>query len=126
MRRRVGLAVAAGRSLIATFALASVACGPSVRSEPMVDLPSREGSAEVLLFVRDEKIPACPWEIVGTVSGERGWAATADGRRKAEDAARTMGGQALLLATRSATEAQVVRFLDPYSLCDPVAGPPEP
>ena len=125
MRRPAGLAVAAGRAVAATLALAGLACGPSVRSEPMVDVPSREEGAEVLLFVRDEKIPLCPWEILGTVSGERGWVETEGGRRKAEDAARRMGGQALLLATRTDAEAQVVRFLDPYSICDPVAGPPE-
>jgi hypothetical protein len=91
----------------------------------MVVAPPGEEDAAILLFVRDEKIPACPWEILGTVSGERGWAETADGRRAAEDAARKMGGQALLLATRSDAEARVIRFLDPYSLCDPVAAPPE-
>jgi len=120
VRRPLGLAGAAA------CLLSAVACGPSVRSEPLVEVPSQDESAEVRLFVRDERIPDCPWEILGTVSGESGWAGTTDGRRKAEDAARNMGGQALLLETRADADAQVVRFLDPYSLCDPGPGAPEP
>jgi hypothetical protein len=30
-----------------------------------------------------------------------------------------MGGQAVILESREDTEATVIRFLDPYSLCDP-------
>lgn len=115
------------RHVFAWLPVASaLACGPAVRPEPMVEVAPREESAEVLVFSRDEKIPACPWEVIGTVSGEAGWARDADGLREAREEARKMGGQALLLASRGDDEAQVVRFLDPYSLCDPETGPTRP
>ncbi|MFO7586525.1 MAG: hypothetical protein R6X22_00480 [Gemmatimonadota bacterium] len=116
------LAMAA--ALLAAIPVA--ACGPSVASEPMVELPARPGDAVILVFARDEKVPACPWEVIGSVSAEPGWALDPDALREASDAARKMGGHALLLAARSDAGAQVIRFLDPLSLCDPETGPTRP
>lgn len=119
--------LAGARGSVAGLAVAlAVACGPAVEADPMVELPARDEDAAVLVFVRDESVPACPWEVIGTISARNGETLATDGFREARDAARRIGGQAVLLATRSDREGQVIRFLDPRSLCDPASGPTRP
>jgi len=102
-------------------ALFGLACsGPAVETRPMVLLPPRSDDATVYLFVRDEVSPGCPWEVVGSVEAEAGWPDRESDRKAVEKAVREMGGQGILLGARMDPKADVIRFLDPISLCDPL------
>lgn len=109
---------------VAGLAIAVSACGPSVASDPLVTAPPRVPDEEVLVFVRSERPPACPWEVLGSLGGP-GAKPIDEGSRLAEakKAAARMGGDAVLFAAVPASQAQVIRFLDPRSLCDPHEGP---
>ena len=101
-----------------------LACsGPAVETRPLVRLPPRSDDATVYLFVRDEVSPGCPWEVVGSVEAEAGWPDRESDRQAVEKAVREMGGQGILLGAREDAEADVIRFLDPISLCDPLEAP---
>ncbi|MDT8437221.1 MAG: hypothetical protein RRA92_10760 [Gemmatimonadota bacterium] len=119
-RRVTGLAAV----LVAGLA---AACGASVSSDPLVRAPARPDDAEVLVFVRSESPPRCPWEVLGTV-GEEGAGPLDEGPRlgAARRAVARMGGDALLLAAAGDARGQVIRFLDPRRLCDPLVGPDRP
>lgn len=104
--------------------LSSASCsGPTVEPQPLVQLPPRPDDATVYLFVRDEATPGCPWEVIGSVSADAGWLDREPDREGVEQAVRTMGGQGVLLGARGDPEADVIRFLDPISLCDPLEAP---
>jgi len=104
--------------------LSSASCGgPTVEPQPLVRLPPRPADATVYLFVRDEATPGCPWEVIGSVSADAGWLDREPDRKGVEQAVRAMGGQGVLLGARGDPEADVIRFLDPISLCDPLAAP---
>jgi len=76
--------------------------------------------------VREETPPACPWEVVGSVVADQGWLDREADRKDVEEAVRTMGGQGVLLLEREDAEADVVRFLDPISICDPATAGHQP
>ena len=104
--------------------LPSASCGgPTVEPHPLVQLPARPDDATVYLFVRDEATPGCPWEVIGSVSADAGWLDREPDREGVEQAVRTMGGQGVIVGTRGDSEADVIRFLDPISLCDPLEAP---
>ncbi len=108
-------------------AISGLACGgPAIETRPLVTLPPRPDDATVYLFVRDEVSPGCPWEVVGNVEAEAGWPDRESDRKGVEQAVREMGGQGILLGTRMDREADVIRFLDPISLCDPLDAPRGP
>ena len=108
-------------------ALPGFACGgPTVETRPLVQLPPRPDDATVYLFVREEAIPGCPWEVVGSVAADAGWLDRESDRKAVERAVRAMGGQGVLLGAREDPEADVIRFLDPISLCNPLDAPREP
>lgn len=108
-------------------AIFGLACGgPAIETRPLVTLPPRPDDATVYLFVRDEVSPGCPWEVVGTVKAEAGWPDRESDRKGVEKAVREMGGQGALLGARLDPEADVIRFLDPISLCDPLDPPRAP
>ena len=111
------------RALILAVAVGSACSGPTVESRPLVQLPPRSDDATVYLFVRDEAPPGCPWEVVGSVAAEAGWLDRESDRAGVEKAVRAMGGQGVLLGAREDPEADVIRFLDPISLCDPLDKP---
>jgi len=107
--------------------LPGFACGgPAVEAHPMVQLPPRPDDSTVYLFVREEAQPGCPWEVVGSVAADPGWLDRESDRKGVEKAVRAMGGQGVLLGAREDPEADVIRFLDPISLCDPLDAPREP
>jgi hypothetical protein len=114
--------------MVLTFAaISGLACGgPAVETRPLVTLPPKPADSTVYLFVRDEATPGCPWEVVGSVEAEAGWLDRESARSDVEKAVRVMGGQAVLLGSREDSEAEVIRFLDPISLCDPLEAPREP
>lgn len=71
------------------------------------------------MYVRDrDGIPSCPWEVLGTVEVERGWADDEDARRSAMRAAAELGGHALMVESAADGEARILRFFDP--LCNPL------
>jgi hypothetical protein len=106
---------------------AGFACsGPTVETRPLVRLPPRPDDATVYLFVREEATPGCPWEVIGSVAADTGWLDRESDRKSVERAVRAMGGQGVLLGAREDREADVIRFLDPISLCDPLDAPREP
>lgn len=108
-------------------AISGLACGgPAIETRPLVTLPPRPDDATVYLFVRDEVSPGCPWEVVGTVTAETGWPDRESDRQAVEQAVREIGGQGILLEARPDPEADVIRFLDPISLCDPLDPPRAP
>mgnify|MGYP001551449094 FL=1 len=108
-------------------ALFGLGCsGPAVETRPLVLLPPRPDEAKVYSFVRDEVSPGCPWEVVGSVAAEAGWLDRESDRKAVEQAVREMGGQGILLGARTDPEADVIRFLDPISLCDPLDAPRAP
>lgn len=95
------------------------ACGPRVSAVETAEVRAREPDAEVLVYVRDrDGIPACPWEVLGTVEVEPGWAEDERARRAAERAAAELGGHALMAETAASGEARILRFFDP--LCNPL------
>ena len=100
--------------------------GPTVETRPLVQLPPRPDDATVYLFVREEATPGCPWEVIGSVAADTGWLDRESDRKSVERAVRAMGGQGVLLGAREDPEADVIRFLDPISLCDPLEAPREP
>ena len=100
--------------------------GPTVETRPLVQLPPRPDDATVYLFVREEATPGCPWEVIGSVAADAGWLDRESDRKSVERAVRAMGGQGVLLGAREDPEADVIRFLDPISLCDPLEAPREP
>ena len=112
-------------ALILAAAVGSACTGPTVESWPLVQLPPRSDNATVYLFVRDEAKPGCPWEVVGSVAADAGWLDRESDREAVEQAVRAMGGQGVLLGAREDPEADVIRFLDPISLCDPLDAPRE-
>ena len=106
--------------LLPLLLLAGIGCGSSgVTTHPMAELDPMPDEAPVYLFIRTEELPDCPWETIGSVTAVEGWLATQHERDDVSTAVRRMGGQAVILESREDTEATVIRFLDPYSLCDP-------
>ncbi len=106
--------------LLTLLLISGIGCGSSgVKTQAMVELDPMPDDSPVYLFVRSEELPSCPWETIGSISTEEGWLAAQDERDEVSAAVRRMGGQAVLLESREETEVTVIRFLDPYSLCDP-------
>ena len=100
--------------------LLGCAGGSSIESRPLAELEPVRADSPVYLFVRAEAVPACPWEVIGFIEAEqKDWLAHQDRRDEVSDAARTMGGQAVLVSERDDEQIEVIRFLDPYSICDP-------
>lgn len=96
------------------------ACGPRVSAVETAQVRAREPGAEVLVYVRDrDGIPPCPWELLGTVDVEPGWADDEAARRGASRAAAKLGGHALMAETAADAEARILRFFDP--LCNPLS-----
>jgi hypothetical protein len=93
--------------------------GPSVETNPIVELRPLPDDEPVYLFVREEELPACPWEVIGSVETRAGWLDRQGDRDAVSDAVRGMGGQAVLLGTRDDLVGEAIRFLEPYSICDP-------
>ena len=112
-------------ALILAALYASGCGGPTVETSPLVQLPPRPDDSTVYQFVRDEAKPGCPWEVVGSVAADAGWLDRESDREAVEQAVRAMGGQGVLLGAREDPEADVIRFLDPISLCDPLDAPRE-
>ncbi len=112
------------RSATTTMILAvlpGISCGgPQIQVRPLVHLQPRPVDSAVYVFVREETPPACPWEVVGSIAADAGWLDRETERDDVEEAVRTMGGQGILLLERNDPEADVIRFLDPISLCDPL------
>ena len=106
--------------LLPLLFIASLGCGSrSVETHAMAGLDPLPEDAPVYLFVRNEELPGCPWETIGSVTADEGWLDREDERDAVSYAVRRMGGQAVLIESRGDTEVTVIRFLDPYSLCDP-------
>lgn len=100
--------------------VAGVSCGGrQIEVHPLVQLQPRPAQSAVYLFVREEAPPACPWEVVGSIVADQGWLNREADREDVEQAVRTMGGQGVLLVHRDDSDAHVIRFLDPISICDP-------
>jgi hypothetical protein len=116
-----------GTAALILVVLPGFACsGPTVETSPLVQLPPRPDDATVYLFVREEATPGCPWEVVGSVAADAGWLDRESDLKAVEQAVRAMGGQGVLLGAREDPEADVIRFLDPISLCNPLDAPREP
>jgi hypothetical protein len=99
---------------------AGIACSNrGVETHPVTQLPPLPDDAPIYLFVRAEELPECPWETIGSVRAEPGWLDRQDERDAVSAAVRRMGGQAVLLESRDDVEPRVIRFLSPYSFCDP-------
>jgi hypothetical protein len=85
----------------------------------MADLEPVAEDTRVFLFVRDEELPSCPWEVIGSIEAEDGWLERQATRDAVSEAVRRMGGEAVIAETREDRQVQVIRFLDPFSICDP-------
>ncbi|MEJ2482021.1 MAG: hypothetical protein P8049_02600 [Gemmatimonadota bacterium] len=106
--------------LVSLLLIGGIGCGSSgVKSQAMAELEPIPDDEPVYLFVRTEELPGCPWETIGSIAAQEGWLEAQDERDAVSSAARRMGGQAVLLESREETEVTVIRFLDPFSLCDP-------
>jgi hypothetical protein len=102
------------------LALLACAGGSSIESRPLVEIEPAPADSPVYLFVRAEGLPACPWEVIGFIETEQeDWLEHQDRRDEVSEAVRRMGGQAVLVNERDEVQIQVIRFLDPYSICDP-------
>lgn len=111
-----GRAVAA--ALLVAVAIGS-ACGPRVSKVETAQVRERDRDAEVLVYVRDrDGIPTCPWEVLGAVEVDDGWAEDEGELRGVRRAAAELGGHAVLAETAADREVRVVRFFDP--LCNPL------
>ena len=100
--------------------LLGCAGGSSIESRPLAELEPASADSPVYLFVRAEAVPACPWEVIGSLEVEEtDWLAHQGQRDDVSEAVRRMGGQAVLVNERDDVQIQVIRFLDPYSICDP-------
>lgn len=93
--------------------------GSSIESRPLAELEPVPADSPVYLFVRAEAVPACPWEVIGSIEAEDDWLEDQRERDEVSEAVRRMGGQAVLAGERDDVRIQVIRFLDPYSICDP-------
>lgn len=112
-----------GRRIVAGLFVASVlaACGPRVAKVETAQVRERDPDAPVLVYVRDrDGIPECPWEVLGTIEVDDGWADDEGERRAVKRAAAEMGGHAVLAESAAVAEVRVVRFFDP--LCNPLRG----
>ena len=106
--------------LLPLLVIGGIGCSSSgVETHAIAQLDPMPDDEPVYLFVRTEEVPECPWETIGSISTDEGWLAAQDERDEVSAAVRRMGGQAVLLESREDTEVTVIRFLDPYSLCDP-------
>lgn len=104
------------------FLLVVLGCagGSAIESRPLAELEPASADAPVYLFVRTEGVPACPWEVIGSIGAEEDdWLEHQGQRDQVSEAVRRMGGQAVLVSKRGDAQIQVIRFLDPYSICDP-------
>lgn len=100
--------------------LLGCAGGSSIESRPLVELEPASADSPVYLFVRAEGLPTCPWEVIGSIETEQeDWLEHQDRRDEVSEAVRRMGGQAALVRDRADVQIQAIRFLDPYSICDP-------
>ena len=93
--------------------------GASVVSRPMARLEPVSEEAPVYLFVREDELPSCPWEVIGSVEADEDWLEHQARRDAVSEAVRRMGGQAVIVDARDDLQLQVIRFLDPFSICDP-------
>jgi len=108
-----------GLPILFLFAL-GCAGGSSIESRSLAELEPASTDSPVYLFVRAEAVPACPWEVIGFIEAEdENWLAHQGQRDEVSEAARGMGGQAVLVRERDDVQIEVIRFLDPYSICDP-------
>lgn len=113
--RRVNVRLAA---VLAVVAASSLACGPKVEAVETARVVERDDDAEVLVFVRDvDGIPACPWEVLGTVEIDDGWTEE-DELRDVKRAAARLGGHAVMAESATSEHVRVLRFFDP--LCNPL------
>lgn len=104
---------------VLVLSVLAVACGPKIETVETARAGERDEDAEVLVFVRDrDGIPQCPWEVLGTIEVEPGWADDDGERRDVTRAAARIGGHAVMVETGADEEARVLRFFDP--LCNPV------
>jgi len=110
------------KSAVTALLLVLLGCagGGSIESRPLAELDPVSEDIPVYLFVRDETLPPCPWEVIGSVdTDDTTWLEHQARRDAVSKAVRAMGGQAVILDARDDAHIQVIRFLDPYSICDP-------
>jgi len=105
--------------VLAIVATASLACGPRVEAVETARVAERDDDAEVLVFIRAaDGIPSCPWEILGTVDVDDGWAEDEGESRGVKRAAARLGGHAVMAESTDSERVRVLRFFDP--LCNPL------
>lgn len=98
----------------------AAACGPSVESVETARVMERDPDAEVLVFIRDaDGIPPCPWEVLGSIEVDEGWAEDDGDLRDIRREAAKLGGHAVMAESAAADEVRVLRFFDP--LCNPLS-----
>lgn len=115
-----GRVASSGRTLMVLTAVAATAgCGPRTSVVETAQVRERDEDATVLVFDREvDGIPACPWEVLGTVAVDEGWLEDDGEIEEVRRAAARMGGHAVMVEGPASEEARVLRFFDP--LCNPV------
>lgn len=105
-------------AVLALVAIWPLACGPKVEAVETAQVVERDDDAEVLVYVRDvDGIPACPWEVLGTVEIDDDWTEE-DELRGVKRAAARLGGHAVMAESATSEHVRVLRFFDP--LCNPL------
>jgi hypothetical protein len=91
------------RTAVSVFPILLVACGPAVQSAPFHSVPPRPADHQIVLF--STKLPTCPYEEVGLVTGHRrhGFNSYESVLEAMKDRAREMGGDAIVALSQQQT-----------------------